>query len=100
MNKASLTTIINIIVLHEESSTSLTPADFCTTPKRFGVSIIFWHPKITLNPSHLNENGNAGGDPENPKIRNQLMFSSKDKIKDMDEKEMQEEGTGPNVSAA
>ena len=42
----------------------------------------------------------GGGDPENPKIRNQLMLPSKHKIKEMDEKEMQEEGTGPNVSAA
>ena len=65
-------------------------------------SIIFWHwHQIKIqNASRLNENGNAEGDPENPKIRNQLMLPSKHKIKEMDEKEMQEEGTGPNVSAA
>ena len=33
LNKASLTTIINIIVSHKESTTSLTPADLFTTPK-------------------------------------------------------------------
>ena len=40
------------------------------------------------------------GDPKNPKVRNQLMFPTNTKSQDIDKKEMQEEGTGPNVSAA